>query len=436
MKYRVILVSMVLFGLSGTSVMAAEASQGDILKFLGRLHPMVLHFPIGLLTIALLLEMIALFKKDPGFRQAISVVLILGTVSAILTALFGWLLSRGGGYDADLVWWHRLQGISVAVLSVLVVLCRRFYHRGQNVFLRVGYRLLLMVCVGLLLLAGHNGASLTHGSNYLYTYMPDWLALIAPPADTRVEPVPMASEFGTTIWPILKANCIQCHGPEKQKQNLRFDLKASALLKDETGNAAIVPGNAMASKVVKHICLLPKDHESVMPPAGKGKLSPEEIMAIIDWINCGAVWPEDAKPDAAEAPNPAAMKKDEESDTPDAAETTVKAVSFHGQILPILRESCFDCHGPERQKGKLRLDSAKAILAGSEQGPVLVAGQPAESKLYTLTTLPPDHEDSMPAKGDPLTKEQTELLRLWILQGLLFDEPVDPPAESKETVDE
>lgn len=226
----------------------------------------------------------------------------------------------------------------------------------------------------------------------------------------------MAGEFGTTIWPILKANCIQCHGPEKQKHNLRFDLKASALQKDEIGNAAIVPGNAMTSEVVKHICLLPKDHESVMPPAGKGKLSPEEIMAIIDWINCGAVWPEDAKPDAAE--------------------TTVKAVSFHGQILPILRESCFDCHGPERQKGKLRLDSAEAILAGSEQGPVLVAGQPAESKLYTLTTLPPDHEDSMPAKGDPLTKEQTELLRLWILQGLLFDEPVDSPAESKETVDE
>jgi uncharacterized membrane protein/mono/diheme cytochrome c family protein len=432
---------MVFVGFSGTSVMAAEASQGDILKFLGRLHPMVLHFPIGLLTIALLLEMIALFKKDPGFRQAISVVLILGMVSAILTALFGWLLSRGGGYDADLVWWHRLQGISVAVLSVLVVLCRRFYHRGKNVLLRVGYRLLLMVCVGILLLAGHNGASMTHGSNYLYEYMPDWLAAIAAPADAPEEPALVEGEFAATIWPILKAKCVQCHGPEKQKRNLRLDRKKSALRSIEPGQGPIVPGNAMASKVVKHICL-PKDHEGVMPPAGKGELSPAEIMAIIDWINRGAEWPEDAEQDTADVPDPADMEKNEGSETPDAAETEspveadVEAVSFHGQILLILRESCFGCHGPEKQKGKLRLDSPEAILAGSEQGPVLVAGKPAESKLYTLTILPPDHEDSMPAKGDPLTKQQTELLRLWILQGALFDSPADPVTESKETVDE
>src|SRR5687768_11938184 len=77
-------------------------------------------------------------------------------------------------------------------------------------------------------------------------------------------------------------------------------------------------------------------------------------------------------------------------------------VDFKKQIQPILAETCYSCHGPEKDKGELRLDSLEAFQKGGESGPVVVAGDPAKSLLFTRTTLPADHDDIMPPKGDPL----------------------------------
>ena len=104
-------------------------------------------------------------------------------------------------------------------------------------------------------------------------------------------------------------------------------------------------------------------------------------------------------------------------------------VDFESRVLPILRERCFSCHeatkaAPDgrlvKPKGGLRLDGRGWILRGSDERTVLTAGDPAKSRLYALTVLPADHEDRMPSKGDPLTKAQTETLRLWIAQGAAF----------------
>src|SRR3954464_14647252 len=54
---------------------------------------------------------------------------------------------------------------------------------------------------------------------------------------------------------------------------------------------------------------------------------------------------------------------------------------FERKIRPLLAENCFSCHGPEKQKGELRLDSPAAIRAGGESGPIFVAGKPDESRI-------------------------------------------------------
>jgi len=90
---------------------------------------------------------------------------------------------------------------------------------------------------------------------------------------------------------------------------------------------------------------------------------------------------------------------------------------FSKEIKPILETACIRCHGPEKPKGDLRLDSRAAAEKGGDTGPALVPGSPEKSPLYTSTVLPPDHDDKMPPKGESLTREQTELLRLWIVQG-------------------
>jgi mono/diheme cytochrome c family protein len=97
-------------------------------------------------------------------------------------------------------------------------------------------------------------------------------------------------------------------------------------------------------------------------------------------------------------------------------------VDFGAQVFPILEKSCISCHGPEKQKGGLRLDSKAAAFKGGDDGLVLVAGDAAKSDLYRRVTLSEGSDDVMPNKGDVLTKAQTDLIRDWINQGATWPE--------------
>src|SRR5262245_31001873 len=94
------------------------------------------------------------------------------------------------------------------------------------------------------------------------------------------------------------------------------------------------------------------------------------------------------------------------------------SVDFTKDIKPILELHCVKCHGPEKPRGKLRLDTREGALKGGDNGTALVPLKPDQSPLYKTTILPSDHDDVMPpAKEGHLTKAQTDLLRLWIEQG-------------------
>ena len=108
-----------------------------------------------------------------------------------------------------------------------------------------------------------------------------------------------------------------------------------------------------------------------------------------------------------------------------------EAPSYAKHIQPILVDRCYSCHGPEKQKGDLRLDSPEAIRKGGKNGVILTPGNPSKSTLYTLTLLPAGDDDRMPAKGDQLTQAQTDALRDWIKAGASFDGVVNPLAAAK-----
>ena len=114
-------------------------------------------------------------------------------------------------------------------------------------------------------------------------------------------------------------------------------------------------------------------------------------------------------------------------------------VDFGKDIWPILESRCIQCHKApyknkrgrtKKPKAGLRLDSPEHIMKGSKEGAVVVPGKPEESSLYTLVILPADDLDIMPQEGDPLTKEQTELIKNWIEQGAKFG---PPPSEGPAT---
>jgi hypothetical protein len=116
----------------------------------------------------------------------------------------------------------------------------------------------------------------------------------------------------------------------------------------------------------------------------------------------------------------AADKKVDVSKIPPASDK--KGVTFATDIKPIFEKSCTKCHGAEKQKGKLRLDSLEAALKGAEDGKVVEPGNSANSILVhniahvgdeDMFMPPPDNKDKIP----PLTKEQIGLIRAWIDQG-------------------
>ncbi len=103
-------------------------------------------------------------------------------------------------------------------------------------------------------------------------------------------------------------------------------------------------------------------------------------------------------------------------------------IDFETQILPVLKNRCFSCHSAPKSdtsgapirkpKGGVQLDSVKGIEA-SQHGEVIIAGEPDDSLLYQRITLPEGDTGIMPPaeEGDPLTEQETGLIRKWIEQG-------------------
>jgi mono/diheme cytochrome c family protein len=98
-----------------------------------------------------------------------------------------------------------------------------------------------------------------------------------------------------------------------------------------------------------------------------------------------------------------------------------KDVTYVRDIKPIFDNSCIKCHGPEKQKAKMRLDSLEFALKGAKDGKVKVIkpGDSAKSELVHSVARLGDEDHWMPpeGKGDPLTAAQVGLIRAWIDQG-------------------
>lgn len=118
---------------------------------------------------------------------------------------------------------------------------------------------------------------------------------------------------------------------------------------------------------------------------------------------------------------------------------------FERDVLPILRERCFECHqAPVRDasgrlkkpKGGLRLDGRAWIQHGGDGGPALEPGSAEDSELWYRVSVPADDPDVMPEKGDPLTSRQIDVLRRWIDHGADFGAWVGAAGPAEQTAPE
>jgi len=201
-------------------------------------------------------------------------------------------------------------------------------------------------------------------------------------------------DFVRDVKPILEHNCVSCHREDNAKGKIRLDDKASAFAGDEV----IVPGKPEDSSLY-WTTTLPADDDLIMPPIKNEEkdypLTKFEKKILSDWIKEGANWPDGEKL--------VSLKR------------LPKQVDFVEHVQPILELNCVACHYEKKVKGKLRLDSFEHAFASET---VIVPGEPLDSDLWVLCTLPPDDEMFMPPEGnDPLSATDLFMLRRWIEEG-------------------
>ena len=254
--------------------------------FLGPLHVVVLHFPLVLLLLVAVLEVAWWRHGGEELRRIILWLMQLSAASTLLTVGLGIFLSRQGGYDAQLVQAHRNYGLGVMWVSVVALALLTWANHLENLRLRYGFRAVLAGILVLLVMVGHSGGTLTHGSQFFLKNAPPFLQSWL--GETPVVPSPdEKSRFTRDIWPILEARCLKCHGPEKQKGDLRVDNRESLLAGGDSEKPALVPGDPASSLLIQRI-LLAENHDDVMPTKGKGRVTKEEAMKLIEWIQGGA----------------------------------------------------------------------------------------------------------------------------------------------------
>lgn len=113
-----------------------------------------------------------------------------------------------------------------------------------------------------------------------------------------------------------------------------------------------------------------------------------------------------------------------------AAENPDDVAFFEKKIRPLLVEKCQACHGAEKQKGNLRVDSKAALMEGGDRGPSLVPGKPDAS--FLMRVLAHDGEVKMPPKSK-LPNTEIESIREWIQRGAVWPESKSTMVTSKAT---
>ena len=299
---RIIILLPITFTMGLTLVFAQEIENTStsfwLWDFLGRLHPLIVHFPISLLIIAALLELISLRNFQSKYRAGISLLVLIGSLSAILSAAFGYQLAQEQGTTGSTLDLHQQLGIATAFLSALLLfVLHRVSKNNQKARILVFRSVLFLAAIGVSL-TGHFGGSLTHGEDFLTETLP-WN-----PEQSEIEKTPInlalyESELNPEremkligeVRMVLAHNCYKCHSGAKIEGELRLDEKAYAFEGGENG-PVIIPGNPSESELIRRINLK-KGHKDVMPSKGQ-PLSKQEKELLALWIEKGAPWPDNA----------------------------------------------------------------------------------------------------------------------------------------------
>ena len=199
--------------------------------------------------------------------------------------------------------------------------------------------------------------------------------------------------FTSEVLPVLEEHCYECHGPEeKGKGGLRITGRDS-LLEGGASGPAVDVSDLNASLMLAAIRY--EDPDLEMPPTGP---LPEADRAVLEeWVAAGVPWAEIER-------------------TP---QQVVDERFFEQEVRPLLAERCFECHGPDKGKDKVKgglwMTGREALIKGGLSGSALTPGDPEASRLIHAVRYT-DSQLKMPPRVR-LSSKEVATLEEWILRG-------------------
>ena len=246
------------------------------LQVAGRMHMLVLHFPVTLLILyiswSLLLK--KKFRDNETVKNIGDGLLLLSAFTASFTALMGLFLSKEDGYDTAALQWHKWGGVAVAIITSLWYAYREPIKMKKWVSISTA-----LISLALVVFTGHQGATITHGPNYL----------LIPVMPEKKKPrilMENAEVYADMVKPILQAKCISCHNSKKAKGKLVMETEE--LLLKAGKNGKLWDSTAAGYGLLLTRIHLPADAKKHMPPQGKPPLTEQEIQLLYLWIKNGS----------------------------------------------------------------------------------------------------------------------------------------------------
>ena len=243
------------------------------LQPIGRMHTLLLHFPIVILMLGVILGLRRFSTPTNAntlLENLADTFLLLGAILAGITVIMGLFLSREGGYSGDTLVWHKWTGAGIFVISSVM-----YWARNRVWYKKILAWFLGCVLVVIIIITGHFGGVLTHGENFILQPI---LSNIKKP----LVPIEKAIVFDDLVKPIFDKKCASCHNLNKQKGELSF-ADTLSILKGGKNGKLYVSGDPQVSLLFQRIHL-PIEDEKHMPPSSKPQLSLDEINLLSWWI--------------------------------------------------------------------------------------------------------------------------------------------------------
>jgi uncharacterized membrane protein len=260
-----------------------EDLTSELVFFLGRFHPLVIHFPIVLILLTLMFEVLSKYNVLIVSKSVIGLLLGAALISCMVSFGLGFLLYSTGEYSGDILQQHFWGGAILTTAVALAIFFLLSYSQSKVQYFKSSYIVFLILANLVLIYTSHHGGSLTHGKEFLTEYFP----IKAKQAEWEPKPIEEMLVYDDVIVAFMDRKCMSCHNENKAKGGLILTSFEDLVKGGKGDHPSLVKNSSNESELYRRVTL-PVNDDDFMPPEGKSPLNENEISLLKWWIDNGA----------------------------------------------------------------------------------------------------------------------------------------------------